>query len=190
MTAHALDGGFADPARDAAFAFRAVMTAMSRPGEIATVNGAFGPAPMSPAAAATLLTLCDMDTGLHLAGEHDCEPVRGWVAFHTGAPVTDKAKASFALGSWQDLLPLADYPVGTAEYPDRSTTLIVECSQLSTAGATLKGPGIESTATLSLPEIQGFVANHRLFPLGLDFIFTCGDRLASLPRSTEVSECM
>ena len=32
-----------------------------------------------------------------------------------------------------------------------------------------------------------FFDDAALFPRGLDFIFTCGDRLAALPRSTKVS---
>ena len=93
----------------------------------------------------------------------------------------------FAVGDWDALMPLSGYPVGTPEYPDRSTTLIVECDELEADGATLRGPGIKSEATLSLPETRAFQSNRALFPLGLDFIFTCGDRLAALPRSTEVS---
>jgi len=93
----------------------------------------------------------------------------------------------FAVGKWDALAPLAVYPLGTSEYPDRSATLIVECSELAASGATLTGPGIEETATLSLPELEAFQANRTLFPLGLDFILTCGERLAALPRSTEVS---
>ena len=53
-------------------------------------------------------------------------------------------------------------------------------------GATLRGPGIRDTAMLSLPETDAFRANRALFPLGLDYVFTCGDLLAALPRSTEV----
>jgi alpha-D-ribose 1-methylphosphonate 5-triphosphate synthase subunit PhnH len=43
MQALALEGGFADAPIDAAHAFRAVMTAMARPGEIRTVRGACRP---------------------------------------------------------------------------------------------------------------------------------------------------
>jgi alpha-D-ribose 1-methylphosphonate 5-triphosphate synthase subunit PhnH len=40
--------------------------------------------------------------------------------------------------------------------------------------------------TLSLPDAAAFAANRALFPLGLDFILTCGNRLACVPRSTRV----
>ena len=112
--------------------------------------------------------------------------VRDWITFHTGAPLVERARASFALGPWQALLPLTDYPVGSAEYPDRSTTLIVEMPTLTQTGARLTGPGIETAAALSLPDIAAFQRNAALYPLGLDFLFTAGDHLAALPRSTRV----
>ncbi|MDF0601131.1 phosphonate C-P lyase system protein PhnH [Psychromarinibacter sp. C21-152] len=186
MDSASLQGGFADPAPQAATAFRAILNAMARPGRIETVAGAAPPAPLSPAAGAVLLTLCDADTGLYLAGDTDTEAVRDWVRFHLGAPLTGPGEAAFALGRWAALQPLSAYPAGTPDYPDRSTTLIVEMDGLSADGATLRGPGIRDTARLSLPETAAFRANRRLFPLGLDFIFTAGAQVAALPRSTEV----
>ena len=94
----------------------------------------------------------------------------------------------FAVGTWDALAPLSSYPVGTPEYPDRSATLIVECAELAPTGATLRGPGIRSQASLSLPDIEAFQSNHALFPLGLDFILTGGKQVAALPRSTTVTE--
>lgn len=187
MSLHALEGGFANPALDAARAFRAVMEAVARPGTIHLVSGATPPAPLSAAAGAVILTLCDTETPLYLAGDVDCANVRDWIAFHTGAPFTGRAHCMFAVGAWTDLVPLASYPVGNAEYPDRSATLIAELPALSQTGATLQGPGIKSTSQLLLPDKGLLQDNHKLFPLGLDFIFTCGTSLAAMPRSTEVT---
>lgn len=184
--AEALAGGFAEPATQSAQAFRSVMEAMARPGMVQDIAGAMPPAPLSPAAGAVILTLCDTDTPLYLAGEADCEAVRAWVAFHTGAPFSDPSHCMFAIGKWGALTPRTDYPVGTSEYPDRSATLIVELDRFAETGTVLRGPGIKETAALSLPETAAFEANHALFPLGLDFIFTSDDRLAALPRSTEI----
>ncbi|MCV2881511.1 phosphonate C-P lyase system protein PhnH [Actibacterium sp. XHP0104] len=186
MQAERLAGGFSEPATQSSHAFRIVMEAMARPGTIRPIAGARAPAPLSVAAGTVLLTLCDGDTPVHLAGEADCEAVRAWLAFHTGAPVVGPSQAMFAVGSWQALGPLSAYATGTPDYPDRSATLIVECPDLHPAGATLTGPGIRDQAALSLPETRAFQENRALFPLGLDFIFTSGDRLAALPRSTEV----
>jgi alpha-D-ribose 1-methylphosphonate 5-triphosphate synthase subunit PhnH len=185
MQAQTLEGGFADLPVDASHAFRAVMTAMARPGDIARVQGAHPPSPMSMAAGVVVLTLCDPETPVFLAASHDTPQVRDWITFHTGAPFTDARNAMFALGAWDDL-PLSDFPIGTAQYPDRSATVIVESPTLSNDGKTLRGPGIKGEAALSLPETQRFQVNAALFPLGLDFIFICGDRLAALPRTTRV----
>lgn len=187
MQAQTLSGGFQTPPVDSAHAFRAVMEAMARPGQIQDIAGAQPPAPLSVAAGSTLLTLCDTDTPIYLAGDADTDDVRAWLAFHTGAPLVGPSHAMFAIGSWEALMQSPTYPIGTSEYPDRSTTLIVECTELTTSGATLSGPGIQSQATLSLPERDAFQRNHALFPLGLDFIFACGNQIAALPRSTEVS---
>lgn len=186
MTTETLAGGFTDAPRDAAYAFRALMGVMARPGTIVPVSGARPPAPISVAAGTVLLTLCDTETPLYLAGSLDTPAVREWVAFHTGAPLIGPSHAMFALGRWQDLLPLDAYPAGTPEYPDRSTTLIVECDTLAPHGTALSGPGIRDRAGLSLPDPEALARNHRRFPLGLDFYFTAGDRVAALPRSTRI----
>ena len=187
MQVTALSGGFDNPAIGSAHAFRSVMEAMARPGSVQDIQGAVPPAPLTVAAGTVLLTLCDTDTPVYLAGKADTDDIRAWLAFHTGAPLAGPSHAMFAVGDWDALMPLGSYPVGTPEYPDRSTTLIVECAELEAAGATLRGPGIKSEAALSLPETRAFQSNRALFPLGLDFIFTSGDRLAALPRSAVVS---
>lgn len=186
MATQTLDGGFRDPALDAAKAFRGLMNAMARPGTIHDVTGAAPPEPLSVAAGTALLTLCDAETPLFLSGVYDVANIRDWVTFHTGASLVGPAHCMFALGRWQDLVPLSAYPVGTPEYPDRSATLIVETQGLAQSGATLSGPGIRDTAELALPDIAALQGNHALYPLGLDFLFTEGDRIAALPRSTEV----
>ncbi len=159
---------------------------MARPGSIRSVAGASPPLPLSPAAGTVLLTLCDSTTPLFLAGGADCPDVRDWVAFHIGAPIVAAEKAAFALGQWDDLHPVARFGVGLPDYPDRAATLIVEQDGLTNHGPVLTGPGIETAARLNLPETAAFRANRALFPLGFDTIFTSGDRIAALPRSTRV----
>ncbi|MEL7344310.1 MAG: phosphonate C-P lyase system protein PhnH [Pseudomonadota bacterium] len=182
----ALEGGFAEPAIGSAFAFRALIDAMARPGTINTLEGAAAPAPMSPAAATAIATLCDPDTPVYLAARFDSAEVRDWIAFHTGAPLTGPEHCRFAVGGWDDLQPLDRFAIGTPEYPDRSATLIVDMPDLQAVGARLTGPGIKASAALNLPEVAAFQTNARAFPLGLDFIFTAGTRVAALPRTTRV----
>lgn len=181
-----LSGGFSNPPVDAAVAFRSIMQAMAQPGRLYALSGATPPAPLSVAAGATVLTLCDTDTTVYLAGQVDCADVRQWITFHTGARFSEASRCQFALGAWADLLPLSQYPTGTADYPDRSATLIVESDTLAASGVTLQGPGIKDSARLSLPDINAFQSNNALYPLGLDFFFTCQNQVAALPRSTTV----
>lgn len=186
MDTAVLEGGFSAPPEQSALAFRSVMQAMARPGSIFDIAGGTPPAPMSSAAGTVLLTLADPTTGIYLAGAYDTDDVRNWLTFHTGAPFVSAREAEFALGAWTDFT-LSDFAIGTSEYPDRSATLIVEMPGLSQSGATLRGPGIQSEAQLNLPEVTAFADNRKLFPLGLDFIFTSGAQVAALPRSTQVS---
>ncbi|MBK5946152.1 phosphonate C-P lyase system protein PhnH [Rhodobacter veldkampii DSM 11550] len=182
----ALQGGFAEAPTQSARAFRAVLNALARPGTIETLVGAQPPAPASIAAGVALLTLADATTPVHLAGAHDTPDLRDWLTFHTGAPLVGAAEAVFALGTWVALAPITRFAMGSPEYPDRSATLIVEMPALHPAGARLTGPGIRDTAHLNLPDIAALRANAADFPLGRDFLFCAGDRLAALPRSTQV----
>jgi alpha-D-ribose 1-methylphosphonate 5-triphosphate synthase subunit PhnH len=181
-----LSGGFSDAPVEAARAFRACLQAMARPGRVERVAGAAPPAPLSIAAGAVLLTLADSTTPLHLAPSHDRPEVRQWIAFHTGAPLVAAGDAVFALGTWPALQPVSRFAIGTPDYPDRAATLIVEMEGLSPPNARLTGPGIAAEHRARLPEIAAFAANRALYPLGFDCFLTAGDRLAGLPRSTEV----
>lgn len=186
MQADVLKGGFRDAPVDSSRAFRAAMQAMARPGTIQQIGGTTPPAPLSAAAGTLLLTLCDPETAVHLAGPYDCRAVRDWITFHCGAPLTGPETCAFAVGAWPDLQPLDRFPVGSAQYPDRSVTLIVELPALSATGAQLTGPGIRDEAHLSLPETRAFQQNGARFPLGWDAFFCAGDRIAAVPRSTKV----
>jgi alpha-D-ribose 1-methylphosphonate 5-triphosphate synthase subunit PhnH len=184
----ALSGGFIDPAAQSARCFRAVLEAMARPGRIEVLEGALPPAPLSIAAGCVLLTLADSTTPVHLGTSVDTDAVRDWMRFHIGAPIVAAVDASFAVGTWADLLPIDRFSVGLPDYPDRSATLILEMNALSADGARLTGPGIETEARLSLPRTTAFRDNRALFPMGLDFVLTSGDQMAALPRSTRVED--
>lgn len=185
MDATSLAGGFKTPPVQSAQAFRGIMQAMARPGSINAVAGALPPAPASIAAGAVLLTLCDATTRVHLSGRFDHDLLRDWMTFQTSAPLVAPEEADFVLCDWGDVA-LETLKIGTPEYPDRAATVIVEMPELRQDGATLKGPGIKNLARFGLPETEAFQRNRLLFPLGLDFVFTCGSQVAALPRSTEV----
>ena len=181
-----LEGGFTDAPVEAAQSFRKIMNVMAKPGTIEELSIAVPPAPLSTAAGSLLLTLCDAQTPIYLVGKYDNPAIKQWITFHCNSPFSDAENCMFALGAWEDLQPLHDFPIGTPEYPDRSTTLIVEMEDLTAGGAELSGPGIKDTHQLSLPEVTAFQKNAMLFPLGLDFYFTSGEKIAALPRTTKV----
>ncbi|NIZ15288.1 phosphonate C-P lyase system protein PhnH [Phaeobacter sp. HF9A] len=180
-------GGFADPPADAAHGFRAVMEVLARPGEIRSLSGGCAPEGLSPAAASLLLTLCDPETGIYLAPDVDSPALRGWLAFHTGAPLVAAAEADFAVGGWEALMPLEQYKIGTAEYPDRSATLVVELPAFTSPNARLTGPGIKDSAAMALPDVAALQRNAMLYPLGVDVFFTSGAQVMGLPRSSQIT---
>jgi len=188
--------GFANPVFDSQRCFRAVMTAMARPGQIQSIEGiAEPPAPLNPVAAAVAITLFDETTPLWLDSSLAESPaVCGWLAFHSGAPVIeDCASARFALAANPLVLPpLSSFSTGSDRYPDRSTTLILQIESLGARGPRLTGPGIASTANLSFAPMpldfwSDFARNRALFPCGVDIVLGGPRCLAALPRSTRVA---
>jgi alpha-D-ribose 1-methylphosphonate 5-triphosphate synthase subunit PhnH len=188
MNAHAFEGGFANPPQDGAFAFRAIMNAIAKPGTIFTIQGGVPPTGLSTAAGSVILTLCDPETPIALMQSADNDEVRNWITFHTGAPIVSAADAHFAVGAWTEMMPLKQFRQGTPEFPDRSATLIIECDKLEQSGAFLRGPGIKDTNRFLLPNLEALQRNSELFPLGVDFLFCAGSQVAGLPRTTKVSE--
>jgi alpha-D-ribose 1-methylphosphonate 5-triphosphate synthase subunit PhnH len=188
----ALQGGFADRPVQTAVAFRAALDALARPGRVHMLRGAEPPDGLSPAAGALLLTLADAETPLWLPERLRGGAVAEWLRFHTNAlQVTRRAEAMFAVGQWDELMPIEDWPAGEPAYPDRSATLIVEVAALEGGPVLeLSGPGIEETARLGpmLPDAAAAALrrNAARFPLGLDFLFTAAGQVAGLPRSTRI----
>ena len=135
VLAEQITGGFADPVFNGQAVFRAVMDAMARPGSIQPVAVlAQPPLPLSAAAAAVALTLCDHDTPVWLdPALQSAAAVASWLGFHTGAPLANTpADAHFALvADPASLIALENFAQGTQEYPDRSTTLILQVASLA-----------------------------------------------------------
>ena len=176
--------------------FRKVMDATARPGSVHSVTTAVAaPAPLMPASAAIALTLFDHDTPVWLDAGLKIDAVMSWLRFQTACPiVADPAQSAFALVSDAATVPsFESFALGTPDYPDRSTTLILQLSTLTEGPAlSLSGPGIRSSATLragSLPDdFDARLAGNRvLFPLGVDLLLVATDQLAALPRTTVVA---
>ncbi|WP_339030165.1 phosphonate C-P lyase system protein PhnH [Bradyrhizobium symbiodeficiens] len=191
-----LSPGFVDKVLSAQSTFRSVMDAMARPGSVQRIVPMAGaPDTMMRGTAAIALTLFDHDTPLWLDARMAESPeLVKWLKFHTGAPVVqDSSIASFALISDGAALPqLERFALGTSEYPDRSTTLILQVDSLD-AGRSfeLRGPGIDGVAILNA-SVKPFDlfdrlhVNEALFPRGIDVVLVADDALVAIPRTTRI----
>lgn len=196
-----IHAGFTAPVEAAQSHFRAVLDAMARPGRIVPLAGELpaAPAPMAPGAFAIALSLLDYETPVWLDAALRGPAVLASLRFHCGCPLTETpAAAAFAFAAAaQGLPPLAAFAQGTPEYPDRSTTLILQVADLAETGGCavrLRGPGIAEMQALAAEGLgvtfwQEVQANRRGFPLGVDLVLVAGGRIAALPRSTQVELC-
>jgi alpha-D-ribose 1-methylphosphonate 5-triphosphate synthase subunit PhnH len=107
--------------------------------------------------------------------------------------VQDSSIASFALISDGALLPtLERFALGTNEYPDRSTTVIIQVDSLDSGRSfELRGPGIDGVTMLraSIKPFDLFERlrmNETLFPRGIDVVLVADDAVVAIPRTTRV----
>lgn len=186
-------GAFAEPVFGAQAVFRTVMDCMARPGTVGQITAnAKPPLPLGAAAGAVALTLCDHDTPIWLTAQLAKSKLPGWLAFHTGATIaTEKQDARFAFVEKGAIVPgLGLFCQGTQEYPDRSTTLVIEIEAFEAGRPlVLTGPGIKDQARIApqgLPDtfLSLAQANRALFPRGVDLILVAGDKIVCLPRTT------
>ena len=189
--------GFRNAVAESQAVFRVAMNAMARPGRQLPLHpGLAPPPPLGPTAAALLLALADFETPVWLDPPlADAMGVVEFVRFHTGARlVGSAADAAFAvIADAARMPPLAAFPQGTPEYPDRSATLILQVDTLRASGWRLEGPGIPGHALFSADPVPPDLvvqahANRGRFPCGVDILFATRDAIAALPRSTRLTE--
>jgi alpha-D-ribose 1-methylphosphonate 5-triphosphate synthase subunit PhnH len=188
--------GLANTVMDSQRVFRQCLHALSRPGHMLQIySDAEAPAGVGIAACAILLALPDHDTRVWLSPSFGVD-ASAYFRFHTGCPITNNSyDADFALIRAIGELPLLpSFKHGSDEYPDHSAFVIVEVPSIATDhGLRLTGPGILNEARLSIPGVDHefltqWMMSRKLFPRGVDIIFTCGAMACSLPRSIQLSE--
>ena len=192
MNNHSLAPGLPDDVHDSQQAFRAVLDALARPGQIRLIGPALPGVALGGALARLLLSLSDDETPVWWQSAALELPM--WLRFHTGATMAELAEsASFAV--FTDIaqgFALSDFAAGTAQSPEFSTTLFIELPSL-VDGPALEwhGPGIETVQRVGLQGLPDdfwtqWQANHAAFPQGVDIVFTCGEQALGLPRTTRV----
>ena len=191
----ALAAAFADPVTASQAVFRTVMNAMARPGSLHALDSELTPpAPLSASAGAVALALLDYETPFWLDPSLAAAPeVARWLRFHTGAPavgVPEEAAFAFIAGPAQ--VEFGRFCFGTMEYPDRSTTLVLQVERFADgAPLRLSGPGILGERIVSAAPLPADIAsqlqeNRALFPRGVDLILVSPSHIAALPRSMRV----
>ena len=188
--------GFLDPVMAAQSTFRAVLDATARPGTVTRLAQPLSaPGPLSAGAGAIALTLCDQDTPIWLdARLRPSSAVAEWLRFHTGARIVDDPEsAAFAfISAPQELPPFDRFNMGTPEYPDRSTTIVLQVASFQQGPSfVLTGPGIPHERRIqvaSLPDDMAgrLAANRRLFPCGIDLLLATETEVMALPRSVRL----
>jgi alpha-D-ribose 1-methylphosphonate 5-triphosphate synthase subunit PhnH len=187
---------FEDPVLASQAVFRTVMEAMARPGLPRPLPSQLTvPPPLTASAAAVALTLLDYETPFWLDPGLAAGEVAPWITFHTGAPlIADCARATFGFVSDPSAMPPFDaFSPGSIEYPDRSTTLVVQVEGFDHGeDLALSGPGIAGTRHFSAQPLPTdfrarLIANRTMFPRGLDLILVSQDAVAALPRSIRVA---
>jgi len=89
--------------------------------------------------------------------------------------------------------PFETFSLGSLEYPDRSTTLVIQVASFDQDNElVLSGPGIAGTIGFSARPLPGdfrarLIGNRALFPRGVDLIVLSEDAVAALPRSIRIA---
>lgn len=184
--------GFHDPVQQSQQAFRHLLQALAHPGRIVPMPLEAGhPGSLTPAMAATLLTLCDLDTPVWLGPGCDDAETAGWLRFHTGAPLVVQASDA-AIAVAMQPPPLDQLSWGSDVAPERGATLLLAVDAFDgPADLELAGPGIRecqpvSSCGLSDDFWRQRAAMRDAFPRGVDIYLVAADSILGLPRSTQV----
>lgn len=211
-TLASLGQGLANPVQGTQQAFRTLLSAMSHPGRVmrlpaAARAGVQPPAsqhaehPFGIAMAVALLSLLDPEAPLHLHTPLHSAAAAAYFRFHCGASLVDAAQAPLVAARAADLTPTLwqALALGSDDAPENGATLLVEVAGLheqqplpGAALLRLRGPGIASTHALAVqglppgfwPWRQGL---QQALPRGVDLVLCCGERLAAIPRSTQLT---
>ena len=184
--------------------FRCALKALSQPGQrVALEIEIDHPTVAHQSSCAVMLSLLEPGTLLWLSPGLRNTAVAPWIVFHTNCQITANPKnAEFAwIKSWSEVPLLEEFSVGSDEYPDQSTTCIIETSEYSQRQESrlqlvLTGPGIQTSTLvkgLAIPEEQlktfatQWANNHRQFPRGVDVLLTVPQALYGLPRTTSLA---
>ncbi|WP_433871591.1 phosphonate C-P lyase system protein PhnH [Saccharopolyspora sp. CA-218241] len=160
--------------------FRAVLDALSRPGEVTRLPETPFPAVLLP-----VLALSGLETPVHVARSEWADPVRAV----TGAPLVERERAALAALDEPDLSGL---PVGSAAAPERGALVALAADGFDDGPALrLSGPGVDGSREVRIAGLPADFAERRRaaadFPAGRDLLLvTRSGAVLGLPRSTRI----
>ncbi|WP_324664569.1 phosphonate C-P lyase system protein PhnH [Haloarcula sediminis] len=173
-----------DPVHGTRTAFRALLSAMSRPGTVE-------PAP-ERADHAVAAALVDHE----VAFATDDERLREALATEGRLEASEPAAADMVHATDPAFVDLAECKRGSLVEPSEGATVVYHVDALADgatdglATVTLSGPGVDGTASLSvdLPaaELEAVDEAGSSFPRGVDAVFATDDAVAAVPRSATV----
>jgi alpha-D-ribose 1-methylphosphonate 5-triphosphate synthase subunit PhnH len=195
--------GFSDISLGSQSIFRAALEALSYPGRNVPVEVTFeAPKAAQASSSGLLLALLEPGSLLWLSPSLANTDAATWIVFHTDCKITQQQhEADFAwIKSWDELPALENFALGTDEYPDHSTTCVIDLAlpsgqSGSMPSLTLMGPGIAHTSTIdqlsaTSEQAEDFVSqwaqNHSCFPRGVDIFLATSTGLIGLPRTTRI----
>ena len=194
-----IGAGFSQEAFGSQHAFRAALQALSHPGRLVDiVHDAEVPRCGHAASAALLLALLDADCQIWLSPSLRNSEAAAWLRFHTGCKlVQTPSQAQFAwVADTDELPPLQHFAWGSENYPDQSTTCVIDVRALAGGDDTgtgwlLRGPGIQSQFRLmvdGLPPdfVEQWSDNQATFPRGVDLFLASRQQIVGVPRTTRI----
>lgn len=206
-----------------ALTFRNLLDALARPGKIKQLaypdflgelpsyykQEAVAAVKINAYALGAMLTLLDRETSFVMAANNhwleQIDPAMQWVVLRSGANIAAPNQAAFAFFCDQHSGELVtQLNVGTLLEPESSATAIYCIEQLAQSQEELgqrddrltlilRGPGIETTNTVSLlglseVHLKAPLADRRGYPLGIDiYLIDAVGHCIGLPRTTSIN---
>lgn len=182
--------------------FRTILHCMSRPGTIKSMEGLTGELSASseglPATFITALTLLDREASFALVGEQTNKLGEQIAAYTMSVQeklsaadyvfITKQATKEQVINVFQEV------KTGTLPNPQQSATIILETAFSDEGELILEGPGIKTTAELSIADSKEWLEERRKankeYPLGVDMILVDErSNVVCIPRTTVIKMC-
>ncbi len=174
--------------------FVALMWALSRPGEVQTLEGTHGLEGIRvanstvPSLESVGKALLDLETNFYTPDSHLHQQF-----VRLGAQAKTAQEAIYQFYPQLDesaLLQLAQAPIGTLPHPETGATQVLGCELGNGLRLRLSGPGIQGLREIQVGGFPGDfwkLRDERVsFPLGWDLFLLSGNALIGIPRSTKV----